>query len=102
MRFVLCFLGLIASAITAGLGVFFLLLATTLAWASENGLGPALQAGGIDENSTTSLTGVSFPNAALVTLAAAAYGFLGSIFTMFRCGKQGGALLLIPVLAPPS
>jgi hypothetical protein len=98
MRFVLCFFGLIASTFTAGLGVFFLFSDDMVAWAIKSGFGQILEAGGINENSTTSLTNVSFPNAALVTLAAAAYGFLGSILTMFRCGKQGGSLLLIPVL----
>lgn len=97
MRFVLCFFGLIASSLTAGMGVFFLLSDQALVWTMEN-LPDVVTAAGFDANSTTSMTGVTFPNAALVTLAAAAYGFLGSILTMFRCGKQGGALLLIPVL----
>lgn len=91
MRFVLCFLGLIASSLTAGLGVAFLL------WDSVRPEVPddLLRFLYIGE---TSLTGVSFANAGLVTLVAGAYGFFGSILTLFRCGKQGGSLLVISVL----
>jgi hypothetical protein len=97
MRFLLCFFGLVASSLTAALGVSFLLWDQALAWGLEN-IPDLLKAASVNENSTKSLTGVSYANAALVVLAAAAYGFLGSILTMFRCGKQGGVLLLIPVL----
>jgi predicted small lipoprotein YifL len=98
MRFVLCFFGLVASALTALLGVGFLLWNDALPEILANTPAALLEILHINDNSATSLTGISYPNAALVTLAAAAYGFLGSILTMFRCGKQGGALLLIPVL----
>jgi hypothetical protein len=97
MRFVLCFLGLVASSLTLGLGVVFLRWDPCLAWAIENLPADLLKAASINESSTTSLTNIWIPNAALVTLVAGVYGFLGSILTMFRCGKQGGMLLLIPV-----
>jgi hypothetical protein len=98
MRFVLCFFGLVASVLTLGLGVGFLLWDQWLAWALDNLPAELLKALSVNENSTSSLTNVSYPNAALVTLAAGVYGLLGSILTMFRCGKQGGSLLLVPVL----
>lgn len=99
MRFVLAFFGLVASSLTAAVGVGFLYWNDFLVWAlAEPDLAELLKLLSINENSVTSLTNISYGNAALVTLVAAGYGFFGSILTMFRCGKQGGALLLITVL----
>src|ERR1041385_899911 len=42
--------------------------------------------------------GVSTGNAALFMFLAAAYGALGVILALCRCGKQGGMLMLIPAL----
>jgi hypothetical protein len=96
MRFVVCFLGLIASSLTAAIGAGFILWDAFLGFLIEVLGQDTLQSAGAD--ATVSLTGISHPNAALVILLAAAYGFLGSFFVLFRCGKQGGALLLVPAL----
>jgi hypothetical protein len=98
MRFVVFLFGSFAALLTGALGVGFLLWDTVLAWLIENLPPDALLQAGITENSTTTMTGISYANAGVVTIVAAAYGFLGSIFALFRCGKQGGSLMLIPVL----
>ena len=47
-------------------------------------------------------TGVSPGNAGLFYALVAFYGFLGVLLAFLRCGKQGGALMLISVLAAAS
>lgn len=98
MRFVLCFFGLIASALTAALGVGFFLWNEALPTLQENLPADVLDAIGLNASAARSMTNVSYPNAGLVTLVAAAYGFLGALLTMFRCGRQGGVLMLFAVL----
>ena len=44
------------------------------------------------------LTGVRHNDAALVLFLAAGYGLLGTFFSFLRYGKQGGVLLLVPVM----
>jgi len=44
-------------------------------------------------------TGVTTGNAGLFLFLAAFYGLIGVLMAFFRCGKQGGMLILIPVLA---
>ncbi len=98
MRFVLCFFGLIACLLTATGGGAFIAWDAAAAFIKENIPENILAELKIDVNGTTSLTGVSHANAGLVLLVAAAYGFLGSVLVLFRCGKQGGALMLISVI----
>jgi len=98
MRFLVCLLGLLASSLMAGVGVFFMLGDVSLAWCFEQGHGDLLREIYITESSTESLTNISFANGALVILVAAAYGFLASLFILFRCGKQAAALLIVTAL----
>ena len=93
MRFVVFLFGFIACLLTAGVACAFLFWDSFLAWAIVNV--PDLK---LDDSATTSMTGVSHANTGLVLLVAAGYGLLGSLFALFRCGKQGAALMLIPVL----
>lgn len=43
-------------------------------------------------------TGPTSGNAAIFALIVTMYGLLGVILAFFRCGKQGGALIIISVL----
>jgi hypothetical protein len=98
MRFVVCFFGLIACLLTASGGGAFIAWDAAAAWIKENIPQNWLEELKIDVTASVSMTGVSHANAGLVLIIAAAYGFLGSILVLFRCGKQGGSLMLIPVL----
>ena len=43
-------------------------------------------------------TGIQHNDTALILFITAGYGLLGTIFGFLRYGKQGGVLLLVPVL----
>ena len=93
MRFVVFILGFLACLLTGMVGVVFLLWDSFLGMLIEE-----LPAGIIDPSATVSMTDVTHTNTGLFLVLAAAYGLLGALFALFRCGKQGGSLMLIPVL----
>lgn len=95
MRFAVCFFGLIACTLTLLVGGALIAWDTFLNFAIEHAPPDAK----ISEWPTTSMTGVSNANAGLFIALAALYGYLGSLLTAFRCGRQGGSLMIIPVLA---
>lgn len=91
MRFVVLLFGFIGILLTAAGGTLFAFLQASLdllmewkievpAWVYE------------------SYSGAEAREVGLFLWIAAGYGFLGTLLAFLRCGKQGGALMLIPVL----
>ena len=94
MRFVVCFFGLIACTLTVVGGGILIGWDSMLGFMREN-FPPEWK---VDELPTTSMTGVTHANAGLFVAVAGLYGLLGSLLVAFRCGRQGGSLMIIPVL----
>jgi hypothetical protein len=89
MRFIVLFLGFFGVLLTA-VGAFALLewdtvLVNLAPYVNDIGQYPH------------DPTGPSTGNAALFTFLVTIYGLFGVILAFFRCGKQGGALILISV-----
>jgi hypothetical protein len=97
MRFVVFLFGLLVCPITLAVGAFFVLGDMVLGLLLD--FLPAELAKSLEDIPTVSMTGVSNPNAGIFIALAGAYGLLGTLMTLFRRGRQGGALMIIPVLA---
>lgn len=95
MRFVVFIFGLLACFITLTVGGALLSWDMFLGMVREH-LPPDFK---VEEIPTTSMTGISHAHAGICFALAGAYGLLGSLFALFRCGRQGGLLMLIPLLA---
>jgi hypothetical protein len=91
MRFVVLLFGFIGILLTGTVGVMFGLFDSFLDLMKD-------MAGDKLDFLRTSLTGIAHNDTGLVLFLAAAYGAVGTILGFLRCGKQGGVLLLVPVL----
>ncbi len=93
MRFVVFILGSLASLLTLAAGGAFLLWDSFLSFAVKNFFSVT-----IDPAATVSMTGVTHANTGIFVALAGCYGLLGAWFALFRRGKQGAFLMLVPVL----
>ena len=91
MRFVVLLFGFVGILMTGALGVMLVAFELLLELSKE-------YTGGSLDFLRDSPTAIAHNDTALVLFLAAAYGMLGTIFGFLRCGKQGGVLLLVPVL----
>jgi hypothetical protein len=91
MRFIVLLFGFFGVLLAALGGVALLFIDFALTWLAEI----TAEAGKI----SLAPTDVSPGNAAIFYLLVSVYGLLGVLLAFVRCGKQGGALIVISVLA---
>lgn len=91
MRFVVLLFGFVGIVMTGALGVGL------VAFDMVDDLSKKYAEGSLDFL-RTSLTGIPHNDTAVILFLTALYGLVGTVLGFLRCGKQGGVLLLVPVL----
>jgi uncharacterized membrane protein len=92
MRFVVLFFGLLATFVTATLGTLYFFERAAHDWLHDNKI--------TELDIFFSTTEKSLPLAGLFLLIAAGFCFLGTLLAFFRCGWQGGVLMIVSVVGP--
>jgi hypothetical protein len=92
MRFVVLLFGLIATLVTAALGTAFFMDSTALTWLHDQKIDQLdILFNSVDPN---------LARTGLFLFIAAGYCFLGTLLAFFRCGWQGGLLMIVTVVGP--
>jgi hypothetical protein len=91
MRFVVLLFGFVGILMTGALGVLLVSFDLLMEFSRDH-------TGGALDFFRDSLFEVPHNDTALVLFLAAAFGAFGTLLAFLRCGKQGGVLLLVPVL----
>ena len=93
MRFVVLFFGFIATLVTAAVGaMFFVGFATAQKWLDEHRINVFnLLLNSQDED---------FSRTGIFLLIGAVYCLVGTLFAFFRCGWQGGLLMMVSAAGP--
>ena len=91
MRIVVLLFGFVGVVMTGTLGGLFISFDLLMDLSKE-------YTGGFFDFLVDSLFDVPHNDTALILFLAAAYGAFGTLLALLRCGKQGGVLLLVPVL----
>jgi hypothetical protein len=92
MRFVVLLFGFLATIVTATLGTMYSFQRPAQDWLNNNGI-TAL-------NIFFSTAERSLPLTGLFLLIAAGFCFVGTLLAFFRCGWQGGVLMIVSVVGP--
>ena len=98
MRFVVLLIGLAGVALTAFVGTLYLIPDVLIDVIKEALADNKALADDIIKVIRDSPTGTSHGDTGVVLLAAAGYGFLGTMLVLCRCGWQGALLMLVPVI----